>query len=97
MDITGSAAIEGALSRVGELLAAQGREYAIVVLGGAALNLMGLVERGTRDVDILAFATPRQGKDPSADTVKEPPDPMPEPFLLLRIPSHATSISTMTG
>ncbi len=52
--------IEEALNRVGELLAAAGHEYAIVVLGGAALGLLGIVNRETRDVDILTFAEPRR-------------------------------------
>lgn len=80
MDFRDRGDIEEALSRVGELLAAGGHEYAIVVLGGAALDLLGLVNRETRDVDILAFAKPRPHEEPSADTVDEPPRPMPEPL-----------------
>ncbi|MEO7501508.1 MAG: hypothetical protein ABIW94_02605 [Gemmatimonadaceae bacterium] len=72
--------IEEALNRVGELLAATGHEYAIVVLGGAALDLLGIVNRETRDVDILTFAEPRPGREPSPDTVDEVPRPMPEPL-----------------
>lgn len=40
MDFQGRNDIKEALSRVGELLAAEGHEYAIVVLGGAALDLL---------------------------------------------------------
>jgi Nucleotidyltransferase of unknown function (DUF6036) len=43
---------------LGDLLNAEGLEFAIVVVGGAALNLLGLVERATRDVDVLAFKDP---------------------------------------
>ena len=57
MDLTGSGDVEQALRLVGELLAAEGHEYAVIILGGAALNLLGIVERTTADVDILAFAT----------------------------------------
>ena len=46
--------IEKALDALGELLTAEGTEFGIVVLGGAALNLLGIVERTTRDVDVLA-------------------------------------------
>jgi hypothetical protein len=45
-----------ALTRVGELLAAAGQPTAIVVLGGAALNLHGYVRRATADVDVVALA-----------------------------------------
>jgi hypothetical protein len=37
--------IEKALDALGELLTAEGTEFGIVVLGGAALNLLGIVER----------------------------------------------------
>lgn len=80
MDFQGTSDIRQALTRVGELLAADGHEYAIVVLGGAALDLLEIVNRKTRDVDILAFAKPRRGRAPSADTVEEPPKPIPEPL-----------------
>lgn len=77
MDLSDSSAIEDALRRVGELLAYEGHSYAIVILGGAALNLLGIVERPTTDVDILAFA-----RDGRAETglLHEPPEPMPAPL-----------------
>ncbi len=43
--------LDKALQGVGELLARRGDEAAIVVVGGTALNLLGVVERYTRDVD----------------------------------------------
>ena len=73
MDLTGSADVEQALGLVGELLAAEGHEYAVTILGGAALNLLGIVERTTTDVDILAFATPRADAAPDQRTLREPP------------------------
>jgi hypothetical protein len=39
---------------VGERLASTGEVVSIVVLGGAAMNLHGFVQRPTRDVDVLA-------------------------------------------
>jgi hypothetical protein len=49
MDLTGKSEIEKALRGVGEILASEGLAYAIVVVGGAALNLLGIVERTTTD------------------------------------------------
>ena len=48
--------IERALHALGELLALDGIEFGVIVLGGAALNLLGIVERATRDVDVLAIS-----------------------------------------
>lgn len=80
MDLTGPGDVDEALTRVGELLAAEGHECAVTILGGAALNLLGIVERTTADVDILAFATPRPGGAPEHATLREPPEPIPEPL-----------------
>ncbi|MGQ0648143.1 MAG: hypothetical protein ACT4P7_11265 [Gemmatimonadaceae bacterium] len=66
--------LEQALRRVGELLDAVDEHYAIVILGGAALNLLGIVPRPTTDVDILAFARPAT---PVPIGMREPPDPLP--------------------
>lgn len=52
----------------------------MAILGGAALNLLGIVERTTDDVDILAFATPRSDGAPEQGTMRAPPEPMPEPL-----------------
>lgn len=54
---------------VGERLAYANDPCAIVVLGGAAMNLLGIVDRPTIDVDILARAD-------AAGTIL-PPDPLP--------------------
>ena len=45
-----------ALTALGELLAADGHEQRIVVVGGAALILSGTIQRSTTDVDVLAVA-----------------------------------------
>jgi hypothetical protein len=68
MELQSTATIETALQRVAELLAFAGEQYAVVVIGGAALNLLGIVDRPTVDVDILAFRE---------RTLIEPPEPMP--------------------
>ena len=70
--------ITRALTAVGELLAADGESYAIVVLGGAALNLLGVIERATRDVDIVAFAS--NPATPAKATLELPPQPLPPAF-----------------
>lgn len=44
------------LSALGEQLAAAEQQFDIVVIGGSALLALGLVERATRDVDVLALA-----------------------------------------
>ena len=48
--------IERALAATGELLAADGEVVRVVVVGGAALNLLGIVARTTRDVDVIALS-----------------------------------------
>lgn len=55
---------------LGERLAYVQEPFAIVVLGGAALNLLAIVDRPTIDVDVLA-----QADDTGAI---RPPDPLPE-------------------
>jgi hypothetical protein len=75
--LTGSTDIAVALRRVGELLEASGGRYAVVIVGGAALNLLGVVGRTTRDVDILAFAR-RAGR---AWRLDPPPVPIPEQLI----------------
>ena len=70
MKLQGRTAIEAALVALGERLAYEQEPCAIVVLGGAALNLLAIVDRPTVDVDVLARAD---------DTgAIRPPDPLPE-------------------
>src|SRR5260370_32050623 len=63
-----------ALRAVAGLLARRGQSAAIVVVGGTALNLLQIVERATRDVDVIATATPRSDGPPTA---VRPPEPLP--------------------
>ena len=46
--------LEAALRALGELLAAADEPAAVVVVGGATLNLLGVVRRATNDVDVIA-------------------------------------------
>jgi len=43
------------IRQLGELLQARGETAAIVVVGGAALSLKGLVSRATVDIDVIAI------------------------------------------
>jgi hypothetical protein len=81
MELSDVGDIEEALSLTGQLLAAGGHSYAITILGGAALNLLGIVDRTTDDVDILAFGEPRPDGTPDANSLREPPNPMPAPLV----------------
>ena len=67
--------LDQALRAVGELLARRGQSAAIVVVGGTALNLLQVVERATRDVDVIASAAPR-ADGPPVDVRR--PDPLPQ-------------------
>jgi len=60
--IAGRSVVETMLAAVGERLHARGASASIVVLGGAALNLLGFVDRATRDVDVLARADEATGQ-----------------------------------
>ena len=71
-------ALLNALRAVGELLAAEGETVGIVVVGGAAMILGGLVTRLTEDVDIIAAARSwRKG----VPTTIAPPNPLPAALL----------------
>lgn len=71
MQLSGRRALVDALEAVGERLASDGVTCALVVVGGAALNLLRIVDRPTIDVDVLASV----GSD--GETL-QPPDPLPE-------------------
>jgi len=72
-----SFSLDRALDATGALLARRGQQAAIVVVGGTALNLLGVVDRVTRDVDVIATATVRPDGEPGAI---RPPDPLPAPL-----------------
>lgn len=42
------------LAALGELLGSRGRRYELVLIGGASLQLHGVISRPTRDADVLA-------------------------------------------
>lgn len=54
-DIASKQAADRLFSALGEQLAAAGRRYELVVIGGSGLLALGIIERSTRDVDLLAL------------------------------------------
>jgi Nucleotidyltransferase of unknown function (DUF6036) len=54
-DIATQDAAEQVLAALGEQLAAAGERYELVIIGGSGLLALGIIERSTRDVDILAL------------------------------------------
>lgn len=54
-DIKDKEGAEQLLSALGEQLAAVGQRYELVVIGGSGLLALGVIERSTRDVDLLAL------------------------------------------
>ena len=73
MDVIESSRLEELLFAVGELLDEREETASIVVVGGASLNLSGLIQRATDDVDVIARLEEGEEK-----TELVPPDPMPE-------------------
>jgi hypothetical protein len=71
MRFSGRTALVEALEAVGERLDYDGVTCTLVVVGGAALNLLRIVDRPTIDVDVLASL----GSD--GETL-QPPDPLPD-------------------
>lgn len=61
-----------ALSALEEQLRAAGVSFELVVIGGSALQSLGLIDRATRDVDVVALV---------ADEGLSSADPLPEALL----------------
>lgn len=65
-------AVDKLLSALGEQLGLRGERYSIVVVGGSALLVLGLMSRPTRDVDVVALLH---------DGSLVPAEPLPEGLL----------------
>jgi hypothetical protein len=63
------------LGALAEQLAARGERFELVAIGGSALLALGLVERTTKDVDIVAI---------SSDGDLESADPLPDGLVAAR-------------
>lgn len=61
-----------ALAAVGELLADRGHQIEVVAIGGGSLLLLGLIERPTKDLDLVALV--------AGDRLIKP-DPLPAALL----------------
>jgi hypothetical protein len=68
-NITNREVVEQVLRALGEQLGAAEESYELVVVGGSGLLILGVIERSTRDVDLVAL---RVGSE------LEKPDPLPE-------------------
>jgi len=56
--------LDEALAALGALLEARGVAYGLVVVGGASLLLRGVIDRPTKDVDVLGTRSPSGAVDP---------------------------------
>ncbi|HEX8646490.1 MAG TPA: DUF6036 family nucleotidyltransferase [Thermoleophilaceae bacterium] len=54
--ISDKATADRVLAALAEQLTARGERYELVVIGGSALQALGLIDRPTADVDVLALA-----------------------------------------
>jgi hypothetical protein len=54
-DIANSQETEAILAALGEQLSAAGERFELVVVGGSGLLALGMIERATRDVDLVAL------------------------------------------
>ena len=85
--MTDAIPLERALTALGELLAADGESARLVAVGGAALRLLGLVDRTTTDVDVIARVTTTDvdviARVPSSARGREVehPEPLPAPVV----------------
>ncbi len=70
--------MDAALGAVGELLAADGRSVALVIVGGACLNMLGALTRTTADIDVIAQVHFSKAGDLDART------PIPFPAELVK-------------
>ena len=66
------------LSAVGDLLTARQTEVRLVVVGGAAMNLLEYVRRATDDVDVIALGRSRRSRGP-VSLIR--PEPLPPELL----------------
>ncbi len=62
--------LETALSALGQVLASRRLAYELVTVGGSSLMLLGLIERPTRDLDVIALI--ESGRYLKATTLPSP-------------------------
>ena len=81
MSLSSSSDVEEVLQRLGELLQFRRHSFAVAIIGGAALNLLGVVSRTTNDVDVLAVANPADLANDLRGQLTEAPNPLPIELL----------------
>jgi len=75
MDSPGRSDLGRLLTALGERLAFERQHVELVVIGGAALTILGFVDRTTRDVDVVALLD---------GGVLAPAKPLPPPLIAAR-------------
>ncbi len=74
------------LAALGQLLAERGFHYELLAVGGGALQLLGLITRPTRDIDVIGFV-----EDNRLIPVTALPDPLEQAIadtaVVLRLPA----------
>jgi hypothetical protein len=82
-----SADFEEPLKTLGQLLRERGLHFELLAIGGGALNLLGLIARPTRDIDVVALVD-----DGRLVTLTELPGPLQQAVedtaKILRLPSE---------
>ena len=66
----GETSFERPLAALGQLLAERGLHFELLVVGGGALQLLGLITRPTRDIDVVAVI--ESGQPAAVAAVPEP-------------------------
>jgi Nucleotidyltransferase of unknown function (DUF6036) len=84
LDIANADQLERLLDAVAQQLARAGQHYELVVVGGSALLALGLIDRPTKDVDVIAFrdAGVLQKADPLPAELREARDRVARDFGL---------------
>lgn len=59
--------LEEALTLLGAVLSDRGHHFAVVAVGGAGLQLIGIIDRPTRDIDLVALIEGDQLVSPGRD------------------------------
>jgi hypothetical protein len=87
-DIANPQDTDALFSALGEQLTAAGERYELVVIGGSGLLALGLIERSTRDIDIVAL---RSGEKLSSA------EPLPEPLQAARTHDPSEPFAAILG
>ena len=87
--------IERLLGALGEQLDAAGEHVGVVIVGGAALLLLGTVRRATEDIDIIAVSEEPGSRPPQAGCARL--SPCRRPWCRRSVAWPGTSDWRLTG